>query len=52
MNAGNKDILEGETMFDYLKRKKKFMLEKTLTRHKPNDTSIDNSRIKDKSIDQ
>lgn len=30
MNNENREIIPGETMFDYLKRKKKFMLEKTV----------------------
>ena len=36
MNTENREIMPGETMFDYLKRKKKFILEKTLNRGKAN----------------
>lgn len=36
MNTENREIMPGETMFDYLKRKKKFILEKTLNRGKGN----------------
>ena len=32
MNIDNRDLKQGETMFDYLKRKKRAALEKTLNR--------------------
>lgn len=39
MNS-NRDMLPGETMFDYLKRKKKNMLEKTINRSKCKENEV------------
>lgn len=39
MNNRNRDLLAGETMFDYLRKKKMAVLEKTLNRSKAGNAS-------------
>jgi hypothetical protein len=47
MNIDNRDLKQGETMFDYLKRKKLAALEKTLNRGSLNTSR---SPLQDKSM--
>ena len=42
----NRDIMSGETMFDYLKRKKRAVLEKTVSRSKGLASDFDHSRLR------